>query len=312
MKRSVFVLSGGLLLSCVLTYILIPTVIVIRKSVSVNNNQKAMQRSLSDSSKWKFWWPGVISADRLVFRNKDYLVTDHTFSSVLIDIINKNTIVKSSLTFISLTKDSANLEWSAEMYSSYNPYKRLTTYLYARSIGNDLLKILDIAKRYFSNSESIYGLDIRRETVKNSSLIFTIDSSLGYPSTEKIYGMIALLRKYIVNNNAVAVDSPMLNVHSNDSVFYITRVAIPTDRKLPPSGKIQYKWMLEGGNILSAEIKGDRKKVDSALEMVEKYVQDYKLIAPAIPFYSLMTNRLAEKDSSKWVTKIFYPIMYFE
>ena len=66
-----------------------------------------------------------------------------------------------------------------------------------------------------------------------------------------------------------------------------------------------------GGNILCTEVQGANQKVDSAFKTVVQYVQDYQLIAPAIPFYSLVSNRLTQKDSSQWKTKIFYPVMYY-
>ena len=311
MKKMIIVLIGVLLLSCLLIYVLIPTVIIIRKSISIENNLNGLRRSLSDSTKWAQWWPGEISSNKKILDEKEYRLTDITFSSLLIDINRQKDTVKTSFNIIPLNNQSVTLEWGTKIYASYNPYIRLKTYLYAQAIGKDFSKVLKAAKTYYSNSESVYGLDIKRDTVKNSSLIFTIDSSQGYPSTEKIYSMLAELRKYIAYNNATIIDSPMLNINSTDSVNYITRVAIPTDRKLASNGKIQYRWMLGGGNILSAEIKGDNRKVDSALAMVEKYVQDYELVAPAKPFYSLVTNRLALKDSNSWVTKIYYPIMYF-
>ena len=34
---------------------------------------------------------------------------------------------------------------------------------------------------------------------------------------------------------------------------------------------------------------------------------DNALSSPAIPFESLVTNRMQEPDTSKWVTKIYYP-----
>jgi hypothetical protein len=39
-------------------------------------------------------------------------------------------------------------------------------------------------------------------------------------------------------------------------------------------------------------------------------MQDYGKSVVAIPFQYLVTDRLAEKDSSKWVTKIYQPIYY--
>jgi hypothetical protein len=42
---------------------------------------------------------------------------------------------------------------------------------------------------------------------------------------------------------------------------------------------------------------------------VQKYKDDYQRVSPAIPFYSLITDRLKEPDSSKWITKIYFPVM---
>ena len=38
-------------------------------------------------------------------------------------------------------------------------------------------------------------------------------------------------------------------------------------------------------------------------------MDDYHLTSPAISFQSLVTDRQVEKDSLKWITKIYYPIM---
>ncbi len=312
MKKAILVLLGLLSLGIALIYIFIPSVIVVRKSIKVENNQYAIQRALADSSKWKAWWPEKVSNDQLILGDRAYRLADHSFSSVMLTITSSDRTLNSMLNSIAISRQAVTLDWMTELPATNNPYTRLKTYLFARTISSDFSKVLTAAQLYFSNSESVYGLNIKREIVKNPWLISTADSSNGYPSSEKVYNLFTILRAYIANNNALAVDSPMLNIRAIDSSLYAIRVAIPTDRKLPSSGKIEYRWMLEGGNILSAEITGVQKKVDTALDALDKYVQDYELVAPAIPFYSLQTNRLAEKDSSKWVTKIFYPIMYFK
>ena len=127
MKRLVIAVAGVLFLGCLLTYILIPTIIVVKKSIPMENNQFGLQRALSDSSSWKQWWPGVINDHKLMLNEKEYRVPDHTFSSVLVDIQKHKSSVKSYLNIIALTKQSVNVEWITEMNASYNPYKRLTT-----------------------------------------------------------------------------------------------------------------------------------------------------------------------------------------
>jgi len=62
------------------------------------------------------------------------------------------------------------------------------------------------------------------------------------------------------------------------------------------------------GNILVAEIKGGIYSVNEAERQLVNYANDYKKISPAIPFQSLVTNRQLEPDTSKWVTRLYYPI----
>jgi hypothetical protein len=38
-------------------------------------------------------------------------------------------------------------------------------------------------------------------------------------------------------------------------------------------------------------------------------VQDHQRVAPAIPFQSLVTDRTKQPDTSKWVTRLYWPIM---
>jgi hypothetical protein len=102
---------------------------------------------------------------------------------------------------------------------------------------------------------------------------------------------------------------PMLNIYKTDSVNYLTRVAIPVDKKLPSSGNISYKWMLGGGNILVTDVRGGPFSIDSAFQQLEYYVHDYNRTSPAIPFQSLVTDRSKVPDTTKWITRLYYPVM---
>jgi hypothetical protein len=63
------------------------------------------------------------------------------------------------------------------------------------------------------------------------------------------------------------------------------------------------------GKILVAEVKGGEQRVREAAANLQNYVDDYKLKSPAIPFESLVTDRTKETDTSKWITKLYYPIL---
>jgi len=312
MKKRILAVVVTVAVLTSLFYVFIPGNIVINKSVVIGNNLKGLKRTLSANKNWHNWWPGTADEKGLLFSNNFYSVTDKAFSSIFITIKNDNLDTKSSLTFIPVSTDSTKLDWEIQLPTSLNPIKRVQTYLFTRSLQKDIPGLLNNIKSYYSSTANLYDIDIRREIVDDSTMISTFDSTRGYPSTKKIYSLVNKLREYIGKQQAVATDSPMLNTFSRDNRIFFTRVAFPTNKTLPSKGNIVFRKMLHGGNILTAVITGPPNKTDSALTTMENYLSDYEMVSPAIPYYSLETNRLAESDSAKWITKIYYPVMYFK
>jgi hypothetical protein len=69
------------------------------------------------------------------------------------------------------------------------------------------------------------------------------------------------------------------------------------------------KWMMKGGNILSGEVIGGPQEIDAATKQFELYIHDYQRTIIAIPFQMLITDRTKEPDSTKWITRIYYPVV---
>jgi hypothetical protein len=63
------------------------------------------------------------------------------------------------------------------------------------------------------------------------------------------------------------------------------------------------------GNILVAEVKGGVYTAEKAIEVLSVYANDKKRISPAIPYQSLVTDRMQVSDTSKWITRLFYPVI---
>ena len=56
------------------------------------------------------------------------------------------------------------------------------------------------------------------------------------------------------------------------------------------------------------EIKGGIYTITTGEKELANYVIDYKKLSPAVGFQSLVTNRLLEADTAKWITRLYYPI----
>jgi len=322
-KNAVFMrkwIASVLFIFCLLLaslYLLIPATIVLQKDVKIKINQQSIKRLLMDENNWHKWWSdgdttivGKFPVHFILFNGNSYSITDKKYSSVLLTIHNKNNaLATSSLDIITISKDSVKLYWEAIIATSKNPVTRLQQYLTSREIKKDMSILLNKIEIFFSKPYNIYGIDIRQELVVDSLLLSTYDSVKNYPSTGFIYSLIDKLKKYIDAKDATITGNPMLNIFTKDSITYLVKVALPVNKKLPASGKISYKWMLPGGHILVADIKGGSKVIDRASRQMELFVSDNQKIAPAISFLSLVTNRMQEKDSTKWVTRIYFPII---
>jgi hypothetical protein len=84
---------------------------------------------------------------------------------------------------------------------------------------------------------------------------------------------------------------------------------MPLNKKLPGTDSISVKQMLKNGNILVTEVTGGKNTIEYALKQIEKYISDHQRSIVAIPFQSLETDRLTVTDSTKWITKIYYPVI---
>jgi hypothetical protein len=314
MKKYIFGGLVTLLLFVFSSYLLVPNIISISNKLSVHTNTKSFYRGLFDKNKWGAWWPGEYTTKdkEVVFSYKDtrYKFEDIKFSSLILSADNNTLKGTTSLNYISAGTDSAELMWDARIPTSYNPLKRWQVYFTSKKLASQMNEIMGKASLFYSDPKNIYGIDIKKERVVDSLLMSTFSISKDvYPGVNEIYSLVDVLKKYIASNGAKETGAPMLNISTPDSISYTTRVAIPVDKRLPSSGNISFKWMLGGGNILTADVKGGNENINRALYQIDLYIEDYNRKPPAISFLSLITDRRKEPDSSKWITRIYYPVM---
>lgn len=309
MKKWILFIVIMLALATAGIYFFIPNIISLKASKTIAATRSGLHRILQDKENLAKWWPGKISNDSFYFNGLAYRFNNGNVTVMPVSVRGTEKNIISSLYLVELSTDSTQLNWVSSMASSYNPIKRLQSYRFAKSVEKDMDLLLGKMETFYKDPQHIYGFDIKKELVKDSLLIATNATSLGYPSNSFIYGLITKLNTYAALNHANQSGYPMLNIITTDSIEYDVKVALPLDKALPGSGDILQKRMLGRGNILVTEVKGGMSVCNKAFSEIKKYADDYKRVPPAIPFFSLITDRLTEPDSSKWITKIYFPVM---
>jgi len=201
--------------------------------------------------------------------------------------------------FIRFETSMNNIGWS--------PFARVEYFFFAKTIQNKLNKVLTAASNYFNYNKGVYGFDIVETKVKDSSYLAIDQTLTDTPSLVQIYQMVDQLTAYINTQNGKAKGDPMVNITKAEENEIYIQVAIPLERDIPVNGDFSIKKMVLG-NLLSVKVQGDQAKVNQAFEATKQYITDKQKYSPAMPFVIYNTNRLLEKDPTRWKSTISYPI----
>ena len=276
----------------------------------IRGNQHGLYRALVDTGTWVKWFPnetGKVVQKHFAYNSTLYQPSQQLFDGVEVWIKNKDFAVSSIITIQGLKIDSSAMQWSYEVKAGTHPVYKFRTYIQTQRTKTDNRQIMQHLKNFLEKQENVYGIRIEQHSVKDTFLL-TLKSVLSrYPEVTTIYRMIDTISNYIRAEEAAATNFPMMHVQQLDSNKYETMVAVPVNRKLPGRLPVVFKRMV-AGNILVSEIKGGRRTIDDAFRKMENFVEDYKKVSPALPFESMVTNRLTEPDTSRWITRIYYPI----
>jgi hypothetical protein len=310
MKKIVvaFVILIGIFLSVI--YIFISPQISFQTSIKVGVDLNNAGKSLSENVQLHKWWPADSSYKNdsiLEYKNYKYDVNFKMLNGDSVQITDNDLNIKSHIFIIPINKDTVQFVWQGNAAKETNPFNRFGNYFTQKKINQYNSELLNSLKNFLENKENIYGIKIEHSMVTDTLLISTKKDFDHYPSTAEIYDLLNNLKNFALDNGALQTNPPMLHVVA-DSGQFKTMVALPINKTIPSSNNFIIKKMI-AGKILIAETKGGSAIAEAAIKKVEMYMDDYHILSPAISFQSLVTDRSKETDSTKWVTKIYYPIM---
>lgn len=290
-------------------YFFIPNEILITQEVLVPQASNGTARTITDANKWKFWLPSKKQVKNVFFLENGKIELNGAGIASIKTILTMNDR-QLPVTFFSIFggKDTSIIKYETIINNRYtSPILRINNYLTSLNAKSQLKKILDAAGKYHSITKNIYNFPILEDHVKDSILITTHNSFTDTPSIQIVYEMIHSLEQYIQKNKGVIHGAPMVNITKIEEGSIFTQVAYPLAFSIPESSNFQIKKMVLG-NILSVKVIGDRQVVANAFEQTKNYINDRVKTSPAIPFIVYNTNRMIEKDDSKWVSTIYYPV----
>jgi len=306
MKKGIIILLTFAALALAGIFIFIPSTIKVSSVSKVHANSEGAQRVLMNDNNWANWWPSdkVFQLD-----GSSYRISKKMISGFELMILKGSDSVASQLLVIGVNTDTTVLTWGCELETGNNPIKRLSGYFNAVAIKKDINFLLDSLKAFLGDQKNIYGFVANQVKVTDSVLVSTKKTFDHYPDEFETDVLIQKLRAYIRTNGAKEMNYPMLNIRELDENHFEAMVAIATDKRLPDNSVFATKMVVKNGNLLEAEITGGHSTIRQAFAQYDLLIEDYNKTPPAIPYQLIITDRTKEKDTTKWITKLCYPIL---
>ncbi|MFA6087358.1 hypothetical protein [Mucilaginibacter sp.] len=311
MKKPALFVLGLLLLAFISIYFIIPQHITAKSVAHVDVTDVNVFKFIIKPGSWKKWWPGEhTGTDSTVYTHNGttYTLQKSTNSDIQVQVKKGDDVLDSHITYLATDDGATDVTWYASKQSSTNPFERIADFIGIKNTQKDMNTILGYFKQFIQKDVNVYGLSFKIKKITNPLLITTSTTTKTYPAMETVYGLIENLHKQIASQGAKELGSPMLNVNQTDDNEYEVRVALPINKAIIPGAGTKLNEMVKGGNVLEADVKGGPNTISGAFIQLKNYQKDHGLISPAMPYEQIITNRLAEKDTAKWVTRIYWPV----
>jgi len=315
MKKWLLPAAAVAVLFVVCIYILIPADIETSYFTTAKATRDGTYRTIASANEWVRWWnynnPQKKSSEisNRIFSNDGYTYTfkQSGFNTALIFIQHENNNADGKITVLQLAADSVVITLQTSLKTSANPIKRIKQYFEAVNLKMSIEKVLASLKAFVEKDENIYGVKISETTTRDSFLISKKQMFMHQPTMTDVYTLINDLKEYASNNNCEQANAPMLNI-LKDSNKYRVMVALPINKAITTQPPVSFIKMTNG-NFMTTRVQGGLMTVQNALQQMQLYFDDYDKTSMAITFQYLVTDRIKEADTTKWITEIYAPVL---
>ena len=311
MKRLIY----GLLIIVVICvagiYIFIPARITVSTVRYVKAYHNTVLKFQTDKTIMNNWFQSVSGKTENGYQYKVFTYNiEKTVSNITGFTVKSNTLdLKGNLISLNIYLDSSAIQCVTEIEAGLNPLGRISKYREAIQLKESMTGLMDQLKMFLDNSSGIYGINVKETQLKDSVLITSKILTVKYPTVEEIYQQVKKLSDYASSKNATIQNSPMLFVNKIDDIHYQSMIGIPINKVIEQTNDMRIKRMPYKGNIFVTEIKGGPSVIQKSFEQLNTYLLDSKRVSPAIPFEMMITDRSKETDTTKWITRWYYPVM---
>jgi hypothetical protein len=249
------------------------------------------------------------TSNQLTLNGIDFKLNPGLSNVIGVDINSKNIKTQSFISVSPVNNKTTVINWFLEFKTNWNPIQRLKDYNEAVEIKKATSQILNTINDFVEKPLNVYGYDIKEVTLSDTVLVTTKFISKSHPSNQQIYTAVDALNNYLKKFDRNVLNNPMITILENPTKDFTVMVGISIDGTIPETDKFSIKRMPVNGKMFVTEVTGGSLAIQNGYSALKNYLLDAKRPSPAVPFELLMNNRRQIIDSTKWQTRLYYPVM---
>jgi effector-binding domain-containing protein len=308
----------------------LPSTLRIEKTIIIKASRELVFENVNDLRNWEKWFP-LLNVDTAMeikyFGNEKgegagfewksdknrigcgtlTIIASIPLDSIYaeIDFLNKG---KGVTCYLFKDSDSGTLVCcDYEMKLGNNPVTRYMGLLIDRRLERDLQCGLDSLKKIVEDIYALSQLPFKESQIKPFYYVGIREKIKPSEIARRMNMNFKELMTYVEKNKLKMTNAPFSICYSftKDEVDY--EAGVPVENCKISTDKIKVK-QLKISKVIIADYYGPYSGLGKEYEAIGKWIVDNKKKVSGAPLEMYITDPVTEKDTSKWLTKIYYPI----
>ncbi|MFI5220780.1 MAG: GyrI-like domain-containing protein [Bacteroidia bacterium] len=316
----------------------LPSTVHVERSKEMKAKASSVFSLLNDLKKWEQWspWMALDSNSEIVYSEPaEGVGAWYTWKSKKRDVgegkltiiqSNTNSFIHCEMNFgimgistgsfkIDSLAKGVKVTWSMDGDGRGIPwyFYVVSKYLYLlmdKNVGpafeKGLLKMRTIAEA-IPQKETLAGFDVEIKRLEELPVLSIREKVKDNEIGKKIGQNYGAIGKYMNEKGIRITSSPLIILHSMDKEECEIEFAIPVDSNAKGAGKINFS-LLPSINALVVKYYGAYDKTKPVYESAQKFIESKGKKSAGPPREVYRTDPVMEKDTSKWLTEIVFPV----
>ncbi len=305
---------------------LLPRNVIIERSIFIKSDNSVVFEEINTLKNWEKWspWHKIDSAMKLTYSgpvsglgasykwksendkvgNGSMIITKCVpYDTLLIEMNFMEQGKSGGGFFISKADSGVTLRWTLESDLGNNPISRYFGLFIDKMVGSDFEKGLKSIREIAESTPKYKIIETRigqteYQYIRDTCSMATISKKMGNYFVE--------LMAFVGKNKLKMKAYPFTIYHSWDNNIFDMEVAIPVE-KVKEDNRV-LSGSLKATKVVMVDYYGSYEKVGGAYNAITNWIKQNNKKSAGFPWESYVTDPMTEKDQSKWLTKIYWPI----